>query len=136
MNTDCYGNNECPVETALGVIGGKYKVVILYHLREKALRFSELQKLIPEATAKTLTKQLRELERDFLISRRVYAIIPPKTEYSLTSLGKTLLPVLANICQWGENYIRERYVLEHNPQRKLITARDSDAPDDGQTPAG
>ena len=124
MNKNCYGDNECPVETALRVIGGKYKVVILYHLREKSLRFSELQKLIPEATAKTLTKQLRELEHDFLISRKVYAVIPPKTEYSLTPLGKTLLPVLRNICEWGGEYIRERHTLEHNPQRKLIVSED------------
>ncbi|WP_019003296.1 winged helix-turn-helix transcriptional regulator [Succinimonas amylolytica] len=124
MNSNCYGENECPVETALRVVGGKYKVVIIYHLRDRALRFSELQKLIPEATAKTLTKQLRELENDFLISRKVYAVIPPKTEYSLTPLGKTLLPVLNNICEWGGEYIRERYTLEHNPQRKLIVSAD------------
>ncbi|WP_274968232.1 winged helix-turn-helix transcriptional regulator [Succinimonas amylolytica] len=124
MNSNCYGENECPVETALRVVGGKYKVVIIYHLRDRALRFSEIQKLIPEATAKTLTKQLRELENDFLISRKVYAVIPPKTEYSLTPLGKTLLPVLNNICEWGGEYIRERYTLEHNPQRKLIVSAD------------
>lgn len=95
----------CPVDATINLIGGKYKVVILYHLLDGCLRFSELQRLVPKATPKMLTQQLRELERDNLISRTVYPVVPPKTEYQLTDLGKTLLPVLDSLCEWGKNNI-------------------------------
>jgi DNA-binding HxlR family transcriptional regulator len=95
----------CPVDAAISMIGGKYKVVILYHLMSGTLRFSELQKLIPNATPKMLTQQLRELETSGLISRTVYPVVPPKTEYQMTEFGKTLQPVLASLCTWGKTYI-------------------------------
>ena len=94
---------ECPVEAVLSIIGGKYKPIILYHLIEKTLRFGELKKFLPQATPKMLTQQLRELEADGLIKRKVYAVVPPKTEYSLTEFGKTLTPILTNICNWGRS---------------------------------
>ncbi|WP_099468937.1 winged helix-turn-helix transcriptional regulator [Konateibacter massiliensis] len=97
----------CPVDAAISIIGGKYKVVILYHLADGTLRFNELQKLIPNATSKMLTQQLRELERSGLISRTVYPVVPPKTEYNLTDFGKTLMPVLEELCKWGKTYIFE-----------------------------
>ncbi|MCI1310368.1 MAG: helix-turn-helix domain-containing protein [Eubacteriales bacterium] len=96
----------CPVEATLSQIGGKYKAIILYHLFEdKVLRFHELQEYMPNATAKMLTQQLRELEADGLIHREVYPVVPPKTEYSLTERGKTLKGVIYPICQWGREHM-------------------------------
>lgn len=84
----------CPIEATLEFIGGKYKTIILWHLVDKVLRYSELRKLIPQATPKMLTQQLRELEENGLIKRVIYPVVPPKVEYSLTEYGKTLIPVL------------------------------------------
>jgi DNA-binding HxlR family transcriptional regulator len=96
----------CPVEATVSVIGGKYKAIILYHLaHDGVLRFSQLQRYMPQATPKMLTQQLRELEADGLISRKVYPVVPPKTEYSLTAFGETLRPVIDGICDWGSGYI-------------------------------
>lgn len=92
----------CPVEATFSQIGGKYKAIILYHLlTDGVLRFNQLQKYIPMATAKMMSQQLRELEADGLVSRMVYPVVPPKTEYSLTERGKTLAPVINSICEWG-----------------------------------
>ena len=98
--------NNCPVETAIDVVGGKYKALILWHLSEKTLRFSELQKVIKKATPKMLTQQLRELESHALITRKVYPEIPPRVEYSLTTLGQSLKPVLISMRDWGAEYLR------------------------------
>lgn len=95
----------CPVAATLKTIGGKYKVLILWELQEKTLRFSELNRLIPCATPKMLTQQLRELEKDGLINRKIYPIVPPKVEYSLTDYGKTIKPVLNAMNSWGANLI-------------------------------
>lgn len=100
----------CPVASTLELIGGKYKALILWHLSEKTLRFSELKKEIGGATAKMLTQQLRELEAQSLIRREVYPIIPPKVEYSLTELGKSLLPILVAMRDWGATYLRSKNV--------------------------
>jgi DNA-binding HxlR family transcriptional regulator len=98
-------NEHCPVEATLDLIGGKYKALILWHLSEGTLRFSELQKRIT-ATPKMLTQQLRELENDQLVHREVYPVIPPKVEYSLTDLGKSLMPILVAMRDWGADYLR------------------------------
>ena len=98
--------DNCPVEATLELIGGKYKALILWHLSEKKLRFSELRKAITTATPKMLTQQLRELESNKLIHREVFPIVPPKVEYSLTDLGKSLLPMLVAMRDWGANYLR------------------------------
>lgn len=103
----------CPVSSTLEMIGGKYKALILWHLSESTLRFSELQKKVSNATAKMLTQQLRELEAQNLIHRTVYPIIPPKVEYSLTELGKSLLPILVAMRDWGADYLRSKN-LESN----------------------
>lgn len=101
----------CPVEALLSLISGKYKPIILYHLlTEGTLRFSELRRVMPHATAKMLTQQLRELEKDGLISRKVYPVVPPKTEYSITDYGRTLQPVLTAMCEWGETYMSDRII--------------------------
>lgn len=98
----------CPVEATLELIGGKYKALILWHLSEGKLRFSELRKLVGGATAKMLTQQLRELETQSLIHREVFAVIPPKVEYSLTELGKSLMPILVAMRDWGAGYMRSK----------------------------
>ena len=93
----------CSVSAALSVIGGKWKGVILYHLlQESVLRFSQLQKLFPSCTQRTLTNQLRTLEADGFVKRVVYAQVPPKVEYSLTERGLTLTPVLLALKAWGD----------------------------------
>ena len=98
----------CPVETTLALIGGKYKALILWHLSEGKLRFSELRKAITNATPKMRTQQLRELEAQKLISREVFAVVPPKVEYSLTEKGKALLPVFTELAKWGENHLDQK----------------------------
>lgn len=103
-------NQHCPVEATLELIGGKYKALILWHLSEKTLRFSELKKLLPTATGKMLTQQLRELEAQNLLHREVFPVIPPKVEYSLTELGQSLMPVLVAMRDWGANYLRTKEV--------------------------
>ena len=99
----------CPVETTLELIGGKYKALILWHLSTGKLRFSELRRLVSSATPKMLTQQLRELESSQLVHREVYPVIPPKVEYSLTETGKSLMPVLVAIRDWGTDYLRKNH---------------------------
>ena len=100
--------DNCPVEATLDLIGGKYKALILWHLSERKLRFSELRKAITNATPKMLTQQLRELESQALIHREVFAVVPPKVEYSLTELGRSLLPILVAMRDWGTDYMRSK----------------------------
>ena len=101
---DC--NQGCPVEAALEVIGGKWKGVILYHLLSETMRFNALRRLMPEVTQRMLTKQLRELEADNIIKRKVYPEIPPKVEYSMTQYGKTLAPVINALQVWGSQHLK------------------------------
>ena len=98
----------CPVDAILGVIGGKYKPIILFHLMDGTLRFSELKRFLPQATPKMLTQQLRELEADGIIHREVYPVVPPKTEYSLTDFGHTMAPVLNAMCEWGKKHMADK----------------------------
>ena len=113
--------NYCPVSATLDLIGGKYKALILWHLAANTLRFSQLTKRIPGATAKMLTQQLREMEQQNLIHREVYPVVPPKVEYSLTNLGRSLLPVLIAMRVWGSNYLQSKnltsncYMMNHTP---------------------
>ena len=104
----------CPVEAPLGLIGGKYKALILWHLSNGTLRFSELRKAVKDATPKMLTQQLRELEGQLLIRREVFPVIPPKVEYSLTELGHSLMPILIAMRDWGANYLRTSKNVETN----------------------
>jgi len=98
-------DQSCPtVQTTLNVIGGKWKPLILWHLDQNVLRFNELHRRITLITQKMLTQQLRELESDGLIKRKIYPEIPPKVEYSMTEYGRTLQPVLASMHFWGEKH--------------------------------
>lgn len=102
--------DNCPVEATLDLIGGKYKALILWHLSDGKLRFSELRQRITKATPKMLTQQLRELESQELIHREVYPVIPPKVEYSLTETGRSLMPILVAMRDWGAGYLRKNSV--------------------------
>lgn len=94
----------CPVETTLTLIGNKWKVLILRDLMPGTKRFGELKKSIGSVSQKVLTAQLRDMEADGLITRTVYPEVPPRVEYDLTDLGKSLRPVLNSLSDWGENY--------------------------------
>jgi len=95
----------CGVALTLEVIGGKWKGVILWHLLHKTLRFSQLQRRIPDVTQKMLTQQLRELESDGLVHRQVFAEVPPRVEYSLTPRGESLRELLVFMCAWGKENV-------------------------------
>lgn len=103
----------CCASLTMGVIGGKWKTVILYHLIDGTLRYNELRKEMPSVTERTLSLQLKTLEEDGIIKRKVYASKPPlKVEYSLTDLGKTLIPVIQSIADWGFLVVQEKSEIE------------------------
>lgn len=95
---------KCPAEATLLVIGGSWKVPILWHLAKETKRFSQLQRDLQGVTQKMLTQQLRELERHEVVARKVYPQVPPKVEYSLTPRGRSLLPIVASMCEWGKRW--------------------------------
>ncbi|APG64501.1 MarR family transcriptional regulator [Tenacibaculum todarodis] len=99
----------CCASLTMGIIGGKWKTVILFHLIGKTLRYNELRKEIPTVTERTLSLQLKTLEEDGIVKRKVYTSKPPlKVEYSLTDLGKTLIPVVQSIADWGVFVVEEQ----------------------------
>lgn len=99
----------CCTSVTMGIIGGKWKTVILYHLMDGTLRYNELRKQMPDVTERTLSLQLKQLEEDGVVERKVYTSKPPlKVEYSLTEFGKTLIPLLKSIAEWGD------YVVENH----------------------
>jgi DNA-binding HxlR family transcriptional regulator len=101
----------CPFELTIELIGGKWKGLILWHLHDKeVLRNGEMMRLIPKITQKMLTQQLREMEEDGLITRRVYTQVPPKVEYSLTPRAKALSPIIEMMQQWGIEYAKEQHI--------------------------
>ena len=97
---------DCPIEAAFSVFGGKWKASIIYYLIEGPKRFGELSELLETISGRILTKQLKELEQDGVLIRTAYAEMPPRVEYSLSEYGKTLIPVIQNICEWGENRLK------------------------------
>ena len=94
----------CPAEITVNIIGGRWKLLILYHLFQGVKRFSELQRSVSGITQKMLTQQLRELERDGLVHREIYPQVPPKVEYSLTPLGESLRSVVDAMSHWGKMF--------------------------------
>lgn len=97
--------SKCPVTTTLSVIGGKWKPIILFIIQEEKKRFGQIKKLIPAITQKMLTQQLRELEQDGIIHRKVYPVVPPKVEYSMTDYGLSLSPILKAMAEWGQAHM-------------------------------
>jgi DNA-binding HxlR family transcriptional regulator len=95
----------CPLEELLCLIGGKWKAIVLWHLQSGTMRFGQLRKTMPGITQKMLTQQLRELEGDGLITRTIYAEVPPRVEYSLTPLGKALKPLLRQMHDWSVRHV-------------------------------
>lgn len=106
MAKGVYDEN-CPVGVILKILGGKWKTLIIHTLLDGTKRFNELRRIMPNVTQRMLTNQLRELEVDQIITRKVYAEVPPKVEYSLTQIGKALEPILAQLESWGACYIEK-----------------------------
>lgn len=94
----------CPIEATLSAIGGKWKLMIVWYLSQRIHRYNELLRSIHGITPKMLTQQLRELEKDEIVQRKVFPVVPPKVEYSLTEAGTALLPVMEQLQKWGETY--------------------------------
>lgn len=94
----------CPITETQDIVAGKWKSIILWHLSRQTRRFTELQKLLPGISKGILTLQLRELEEDHLVHREVYKEVPPRVEYSLTALGKSFIPILNSMGEWGKKY--------------------------------
>ena len=111
-------HSNCSVKLTASIIGGKWKPSLLFHLEGRTRRFCELQRLIPRLTKKMLTQHLRELERDGIVHRKVYAEVPPRVEYSLTRHGESLKPILKLMSAWGTRH-RARYgVTTARPQKR------------------
>jgi DNA-binding HxlR family transcriptional regulator len=100
---------KCPVETSIDVLAGKWKILILWYIKDEKKRFSELQKLLPRVTQKMLIQKLRELEKDGLVYRKVYPVVPPKVEYSLSDYGETLKPILKQLYKWGSIHKQKEF---------------------------
>jgi DNA-binding HxlR family transcriptional regulator len=122
----------CPVKLTADIIGGKWKPMILFYLEGGTKRFGQLQKLIPGMTKKMLTQHLRELEHDEIVHRKVYAVVPPKVEYSLTRHGESLKPILKLMSAWGDKH-RARYGI---PKSHIRAQKVSSAVKRTSTPAG
>jgi DNA-binding HxlR family transcriptional regulator len=93
-------------QAALKVLGGKWKLLILWNLKDETKRFSELKRLIPDITEKMLNQQLKELEKDEIVNRNVRSKVPLQVDYSFTEYGKTLIPSIESLCQWGKEHLR------------------------------
>jgi len=117
----------CEKELTMAIISGKYKVVIIWHLgNEGALRYGKIFKLFPGISDRILTKQLRELEQDGIIGRKVYPVIPPKVEYHLTDLGNTILPIVNDMWRWGKEnmkFYHEKIMEKDKASAKKAEAR-------------
>lgn len=109
---------QCHMEVTLELIGGKWKLLLLYKLGENGvMRFNELGRLHPRLTQKMLAQQLKELESDSLVNRKSYNQVPPKVEYSLTERGKAILPILDEMCAWGKGYLKEESRQVRTPSK-------------------
>jgi len=108
----------CAMDVTMNYIGGKWKTVVLWYLRKDKKRFSELRRLIPNITEKMLSLQLKDLENDGIVSRKIYAEVPPKVEYFLTDFGKSLVPMLEEIARWGRNLAEAKGKMIDKESRK------------------
>ena len=110
-------NPNCSVYDVMNIIGGKWKIDIIYHLGEGTLRFGELKKWLVPITQQMLSKQLKELESDDIVSRKVFSVIPPKVEYSLTATGKSLNPVIQSVLEWASYYSDQLEICKDDCER-------------------
>jgi len=117
------------VETALQVLAGKWKVLILWHLMSTTLRYGALRRLIPDITEKMLIRQLRELERDGIIARISYQSVPPRVEYRMTIYGHSLSPILDALCHWGRSHLQHQQDSLHTERMGVtnLVASDSES---------
>lgn len=115
----------CAMEASVAIIGGKWKGVILFYLIEGTMRFNQLARKIRGITPRLLTKQLRELEEDGLVTRTVYPVVPPKVEYSLTEEAQSLVPLLLDLNEWGEQRLAKRGIRPHNSTPNSATDDES-----------
>jgi Predicted transcriptional regulators len=99
--------SSCPMDITINILSGKWKISIIWHLTKGIARFNELQRVLTNITQKTLTMQLRELERDGIIYRKVYPEVPPRVEYGLTKVGESIKPILSSMCEWGKEYQKQ-----------------------------
>lgn len=109
----------CPIEVAVNIVGGKWKLPILYQLFQGTKRYGELKRLVPAATERMLTLQLRELEQAGIVQRVTYPEVPPKVEYSLTEVGLSLKPVLQAMLEWSEKYLQEEKMRSQDVNSKV-----------------
>lgn len=114
MKEQCLKYEICPMVLVQEMLSGKRKLLILWYLSYKTLRFSDIKKRLPDVTQKMLTMQLRRLEEDNLICRKVYAVVPPKVEYSLTAKGKKIIPILEMMHHFGAEYLEEGFDGQKN----------------------
>lgn len=112
----------CAMDITMHYIGGKWKTVVLWYLRKEKKRFSELRRLIPNITEKMLSLQLKDLERDGIVGRRIYPEVPPKVEYFLTDFGKSLIPMLDEIALWGRNLAQSKAKMV-DARKKSVTKK-------------
>ncbi|NJD04701.1 MAG: helix-turn-helix transcriptional regulator [Ruminiclostridium sp.] len=108
MRGQCTKYDICPMILVQGIVSGKWKILILWYLSYSSLRFSDLKKKLPDVTQKMLTQQLRSLEKDKLIYRQIYPVVPPKVEYGLTETGKEIIPILEMMHHFGANYLSNK----------------------------
>lgn len=108
----------CAMDVTMDYIGGKWKTVVLWYLRKDKKRFSELRRLIPNITEKMLSLQLKGLENDGIIGRKIYPEIPPKVEYFMTDFGKSLIPMLEEIAKWGRNLAQSKGKMVDKDSKK------------------
>lgn len=115
MKEHCLQYDICPMVLIQNIISGKWKILILWYLSYSPLRFSDLKARLTNVTQKMLTQQLRSLEKDNMIYRKVYPVVPPKVEYGLTPIGRKIIPILEQMHQFGSTYLKELLNVKSNP---------------------
>lgn len=113
----------CPITATMSIIGGKWKTVILWYLKDNAMRFTQLKKIIPECSLKMFNDNLKELEKDRILTRTVYAEVPPRVEYGLSEYGKSLMPIIIAMRQWGVKHLlaNPNLMADNQPLQEIIS---------------
>ncbi len=119
MKNQCLKYNICPMAMVQDLVSGKWKILILWYLSSNTLRFSEIKKRLPQITQKMLTSQLRSLEEDKLVNRKVYPVVPSRVEYSLTDLGEKIIPILELMHSFGSQYLNAELDTESDQEERI-----------------